>query len=208
MSVKYVMGSALLLGVLASTACNRGEESDEPFAGVGARPDVLPVMLNKDLPFRYPAALYAKKVQANVTLRVFIDKEGIVVAESTHVAESSNIPSLDSAAVRGSSELRFIPAKTRGEAVPVSILFPVYFRHPGAPPLPGDTILKKPGLSISPATAPEAPPAAPVTTAAARTDTAVRATPKASSTKKASTPTKKTTTKKAAPKKTTTKKKS
>jgi len=207
MSVKYAIGAALLLGVLASTACNRGEESDEPFAGVGARPDVLPVMLNKDLPFRYPAALYAKKVQANVTLRVFIDKEGIVVAESTHVAESSNIPSLDSAAVRGSSELRFIPAKTRGEAVPVSILFPVYFRHPGAPPLPGDTILKKPGLSISPATAPEAPPAAPVSTTTARTDTAVRSAPKAASTKKASTPTRKTTTKKAAPKKTTTKKK-
>lgn len=209
MSVKYVIGSALLVGVLASTACNRGEESDEPFSGVGARPDVLPVMLNKDLPFRYPAALYAKKVQANVTLRVFIDQEGIVVAESTHVAESSNIPSLDSAAVRGSSELRFIPAKTRGEAVPVSILFPVYFRHPGAPPLPGDTILKKPGLSISPATAPEAPPPppAPVSTAATRTDTAVRSAPKASTAKKVSTPTKKTTTQKAAPKKTTTKKK-
>src|SRR5688500_9967524 len=169
MSVKYVMGSALLLGVLASTACDRGEESDEPVSGVGARPDVLPVMLNEDLPFRYPAALYAKKVQANVTLRVFIDKEGQVVAESTHVAESSTFPSLDSAAVRGSSELRFIPAKTRGEAVPVSILFPVYFRHPGAPPLPGDTILKKPGLSISPATAPvapESPPAATVSAAA------------------------------------------
>lgn len=184
MSVKYAVGAALLLGVLASTACNRGEESDEPFSGVGARPDVLPVMLNKDLPFRYPAALYAKKVQANVTLRVFIDKEGVVVAESTHVAESSNIPSLDSAAVRGSSELRFIPAKTRGEAVPVSILFPVYFRHPGAPPLPGDTILKKPGLSISPATAPAAPPTAPVSTAATRIDTAVRSAMKASSAKK------------------------
>lgn len=205
--MKYAVGAALLLGVLASTGCNRGEESDEPFSGVGARPDVLPVMLNKDLPFRYPAALYAKKVQANVTLRVFIDKEGQVVAESTHVAESSTFPSLDSAAVRGSSELRFIPAKTRGEAVPVSILFPVYFRHPGAPPLPGDTILKKPGISITPASPSTAPVAAPVSTTAARTDTAVKSAPKASSAKKASTPTKKTTTKKAAPKKTTTKKK-
>ena len=104
-------------------------------------------MLNKDLPFRYPTSLYAKKVQANVTLRVFIDKEGQVVSESTHVAESSGIPSLDSAAVKGSSELRFIPAKTRGEPVPVSILFPVYFRHPEAPPLPGDTILRKTGAA-------------------------------------------------------------
>lgn len=110
---------------------------------VGPRPDELPTMLNKELPFRYPPSLYARKVQANVTLRVFIDKEGQVVAESTHVAESSGHASLDSAAVRGSGELRFIPARTRGSAVPVSILFPVYFRHPEVPPLPGDTILKK-----------------------------------------------------------------
>jgi TonB family protein len=136
----------VIIGGLVSVSCSKGE-ADQPFSGVGARPDVLPVMLNKDLPFRYPASLYAKKVQANVTLRVFIDKEGQVVSESTHVAESSGIPSLDSAAVRGSSELRFIPAKTRNEAVPVSILFPVYFRHPDALPLPGDTILKKTGAA-------------------------------------------------------------
>lgn len=127
--------------------CSKSSEADKPFSGVGARPDILPVMLNKDLPFRYPPSLYAKKVQANVTLRVFIDKEGQVVTESTHVAESSGIPSLDSAAVKGSNELRFIPAKTRGEPVPVSILFPVYFRHPDAPPLPGDTILRKTGAA-------------------------------------------------------------
>lgn len=145
-----VLGTMLIAG-LVSIGCNKDGESDQPFSGVGARPDVLPVMLNKDLPFRYPPSLYAKKVQANVTLRVFIDKEGQVVGESTHVAESSGIPSLDSAAVRGSGELRFIPAKTRGEAVPVSILFPVYFRHPEASPLPGDTILKRTGASAIPA---------------------------------------------------------
>lgn len=141
-----VLGTMLLTG-LVSFGCNKGGGADQPFSGVGARPDVLPVMLNKELPFRYPVSLYAKKVQANVTLRVFIDKEGQVVGESTHVAESSGIPSLDSAAVRGSAELRFIPAKTRGEAVPVSILFPVYFRHPEASPLPGDTILRKTGAA-------------------------------------------------------------
>jgi len=137
--------------------CNKGSDADQSFSGVGARPDILPVMLNKDLPFRYPVSLYAKKVQANVTLRVFIDKEGQVVAESTHVAETSGIPSLDSAAVKGSGELRFIPAKTRGEAVPVSILFPVYFRHPDAAPLPGDTILGKSAATpvATPAPAPK-----------------------------------------------------
>jgi TonB family protein len=138
---------AVVIAGVVSMGCSKGGEGDQQFSGVGARPDILPVMLNKDLPFRYPTSLYAKKVQANVTLRVFIDKEGQVVSESTKVAESSGIPSLDSAAVRGSSELRFIPAKTRGEPVPVSILFPVYFRHPEAPPLPGDTILRKTGVA-------------------------------------------------------------
>ncbi len=126
------------------TGCKRGDDSAGTISEVGPRPDELPTMLNKELPFRYPPSLYARKVQANVTLRVFIDKEGLVVAESTHVAESSGHASLDSAAVRGSSELRFIPARTRGSSIPVSILFPVYFRHPEASPLPGDTILKKP----------------------------------------------------------------
>lgn len=131
------------LSAAAITACSKEGQGGDAFSGVGPRPDVLPVMLNKELPFKYPPSLYSKKVQANVTLRVFIDKEGQIVSESTHVAETSGYPPLDSAAVRGSGDLRFIPAKTRGQAVPVSILFPVYFRHPEAPPLPGDTILKK-----------------------------------------------------------------
>ena len=133
--------AAMLTLMLA--ACQKPGEDGDALSGVGPRPDVLPVMLNKELPFKYPPSLYAKKIQANVTLRIFIDKEGQIVAESTHVAESSGFPALDSAAVRGSGELRFIPAKTRSLPVPVSILFPVYFRHPEAPPLPGDTVLKK-----------------------------------------------------------------
>lgn len=128
-----------------ATGCQKDAGSSESYPGIGPRPDVLPVMLNKELPFRYPPSLYTKKIQANVTLRVFIDKEGSIVPESTHVAETSGFAPMDSAAVKGSNELRFIPAKTRGQAVNVSILFPVYFRHPEAPSLPGDTILKKSG---------------------------------------------------------------
>lgn len=107
------------------------------------RPDEAPKMVNKELPFHYPPALYARRVQGNVTLRLFIDRDGRVSPESTQVVESSGYASFDSAAIRGSQELKFVPAKTRGEAQPVMILFPVYFRFPGAPPLPGDTILKK-----------------------------------------------------------------
>ena len=111
-------------------------------AGV-TRPDEPPKMVNKELPFHYPPALFAKRVQGNVTLRLFIDRDGRVSPESTQVVESSGYASFDSAAIRGSQELKFVPAKLRGEPQSVTILFPVYFRFPGAPPLPGDTILQK-----------------------------------------------------------------
>lgn len=100
----------------------------------------MPAVANTDLPFRYPAALYAQKVQGNVTLRLFIDREGRVAPESTRVEEQSGNASLDSAATAGASALRFSPAKSKGEPIPVTILFPVYFRHPEARPFPGDSV--------------------------------------------------------------------
>ena len=109
----------------------------------GSRPDDLPVMLNDEPPFRYPAPLYAQKVQGNVTLRIFIDQHGRVRPESTRVMESSGYASLDSSAVTGSQELRVTPARVNGEPMAVSILFPVFFRHPQASPLPGDTVLRR-----------------------------------------------------------------
>src|SRR5437588_9826638 len=129
-----------LLSIIA--ACKKGEGST-PFQTVGRQPDVAPVMLNKELPFRYPPALYAQKVQGNVTLRIFIDSNGAIVPDSTRIAETSGFTALDSAAMKGSRELKFEPAKTLGQPVPVSILLPVYFRHPDAPPLAGDSVIIK-----------------------------------------------------------------
>ena len=135
--------SFVVLLVVFAAACNRGEGSNLPFQTVGKQPDVAPVMLNKELPFRYPPALYAQKVQGNVTLRIYIDREGGIVGDSTRVAETSGFNALDSAAMKGSRDLKFVPAKTQGQAVPVSILLPVFFRHPDAPPLAGDSIIKR-----------------------------------------------------------------
>lgn len=135
---------AAQLGALV--ACVDKEQSDKLMKGFEAgaqHPDEAPRMLNKELPFHYPPTLFAQKVQGNVTLRLFVDRDGRVRPESTQVVETSGYTAFDSAAVRGSQELRFVPAKTRGEPQSVTILFPVYFRYPGAPPLPGDTILKK-----------------------------------------------------------------
>jgi protein TonB len=136
---------AALVLVLASG--DSGSQRGRSFADVlprRGRPDELPVMLNEEPPFRYPAPLYAQKVQGNVTLRIFVDRHGRVRPESTRVEESSGYASLDSSAVTGSQDLRFVPAKLNGEPMAVSILFPVFFRHPEATPLPGDTVLRRP----------------------------------------------------------------
>ena len=110
------------------------------------KPDVLPRMRNAQLPFRYPRDLYERKVQGNVTLRIFIDSAGRVHPESTMVVEPSGYPALDSAAVAGVPLVDFTPATLRGAPMAVTILFPVFFRHPEAAALPGDTVLKKKGL--------------------------------------------------------------
>jgi TonB family protein len=144
-------------------------------------------MLNKELPFRYPPALYAQKVQGNVTLRIFIDSDGQIVADSTRVAETSGFNALDSAAMKGSRDLKFEPAKTQGRPVPVSILLPVFFRHPDAPPLAGDSVLKRDST-------------------AAGTVPAAADTVKTDTTKAAAAPAKKTTTKAPARRSTTTRK--
>jgi protein TonB len=146
--------AALLLITFAG--CKKGDGSGMPFQTIGRQPDIAPVMLNKELPFRYPPALYAQKVQGNVTLRIFIDSDGSIVPDSTRIAETSGFTALDSAAMKGSRDLRFEPAKTQGQPVPVSILLPVYFRHPDAPPLAGDSIIKRDSTATSSAPAAEA----------------------------------------------------
>jgi protein TonB len=141
--------------LIALAACKKGEGSGLPFQTVGRQPDEAPVMLNKELPFRYPPALYAQKVQGNVTLRIFIDREGTIVPDSTRIAETSGFTALDSAAMKGSRDLKFEPAKTQGQPVPVSILLPVYFRHPDAPPLAGDSVIARDTTASSTVSAPE-----------------------------------------------------
>jgi protein TonB len=133
---------ALLLAACGSGG-ERAQEMAQAITPGGDRPDEPPAMLNREPPFRYPTALYERKVQGNVTLHLWIDADGQVRPESTRVEESSGFAPLDSAAVKGSQELRFTPAKRRGEPMATAILFPVFFRHPEASPLPGDTVLKR-----------------------------------------------------------------
>jgi TonB family protein len=144
------MTRSALSALIPALVLGCGKDSATPerkSAPSSPRPDELPTLVSGALPFKYPAALYARKVQGNVTLRLFVDRDGRVLSDSTRVDETSGFAELDSAALHGAGELHFVPAKLHGDAVPVSILFPVYFRHPEARALPGDTILHtgKPG---------------------------------------------------------------
>ena len=130
--------------VIGAPGCIDKNDAKKVIAALqsGLVPDSLPVMQNHELPFKYPPELYAQKVQGNVTLRIHIDAAGAVRPESTTVMESSGYPALDSAAVSGARVLHFKPAYAKGAPLAISVLFPVYFRHPDASPLPGDTVLK------------------------------------------------------------------
>jgi TonB family protein len=144
---------AVLLLLAGLTGCVTKDDAKAAIQALaqsrGDIPDELPVMQNRELPFKYPQTLYKRRVQGNVVLRIFIDSTGLVHPESTTVVEattipavdSSALPALDSAALAGSRQLLFTPAKLRGRPVPVTIKFPVYFRHPKAAPPAGDSIL-------------------------------------------------------------------
>jgi TonB family protein len=140
----------LVLVLMAASGCTEKDSTQKMAQALqvgSAHPDEVPKVINTELPFRYPAALYARRIQGNVTLRLYVDRDGQVRTDSTRIEESSGYAGLDSAAVKGSQELRFVPAKLRGEPMATTVLFPVYFRHPEAHALPGDTILNKRGLA-------------------------------------------------------------
>lgn len=110
----------LLLGLLP--ACG-GEAGRTPAAEE-------PALLTTELPFRYPPALYAQRIEGDVELRLFVDSLGLVVPESTSVAEPSAHAEFDSAAVTGAPFLEFRPARVDGARVGRSVVLPVKFRLP------------------------------------------------------------------------------
>jgi periplasmic protein TonB len=131
--------AATFATMMAGTfACGGSEPPPDPQAAQLAPPPEAeaPVALNPDVPIAYPAALFEQHIEGEVVLRLFTDSTGRLIPESTRVAESSNYPALDSAALAGSARLRFAPGKRRGVAVATTFLQPVEFHHPGsgAPP--------------------------------------------------------------------------
>lgn len=110
---------------LSLTACGTGEVAPPEEAAAGASGP--PTLLNEELPVHYPGTLWARGVEGEVTLRLYVDSAGTVVADSTRLESSSGEAQLDSAALRGVPEMRFSPGMHRGRPVAATLLVPVLF---------------------------------------------------------------------------------
>ena len=113
-----------------AVACGRSAETGD---GAARRGVEMPVAINSESPFQYPADLFDQGVEGEVRLRLFVDARGRVVPESTRVSSSSGTPALDTAAVRGAVELRFAPGSRDGAPTGMAFYQPVIFRRLSAP---------------------------------------------------------------------------
>ncbi len=123
--------------LLFAIACGGDASSNRADSTAAAVQSDVPVAINGESPFQYPAELYDQGVEGEVRLRLYVDSAGVVHPESTRVASSSGTPALDSAAVRGAAQLRFAPAHRRGESVSMTFYQPVIFRRRAAAGPPG-----------------------------------------------------------------------
>lgn len=145
--------AVVLIGIVA---CRGSSHKPDAQGDQALAPESeAPVALNPEIPIAYPPALFERKIEGDVTLRLFVDSTGKLVRESTRVAEPSGYAALDSAAVAGAAALRFAPAKRHGVPVATEFLQPVEFRQVGT--------TATGAVTLPPATPPAAaPPPAPV----------------------------------------------
>ncbi|HEX9755081.1 MAG TPA: energy transducer TonB [Gemmatimonadales bacterium] len=126
---------------LALLACGRRADDPPPDAPPNPGPrDQPPVPLDANPPVEYPPALYAQGVSGTVVLRLFVDEQGTIVADSTRIEESSGHAVLDSAAVAAVPRLRYAPALRSGRPVAAPFRQPIDFRHPSGVDTAGGTV--------------------------------------------------------------------
>jgi TonB family protein len=135
MTAAVILWTTVLVLVLALMACERKDDGTMRLLDRDAAPPVRPaedppVAINSVSPVRYPPALLQQGIEGSVLLRLYVDSAGVVMPDSTRIAESSGYPALDSAALTGARELRFSPALLQGRPVAAPFLQPVQFRNP------------------------------------------------------------------------------
>jgi protein TonB len=106
--------SAVLLAFAALAACER-----EPVAETAPRQLTPP-------PFQYPEELWDAGVQGKTVLSIRVNEQGTV--DSVKVDTTSGHKGFDSAAVAGTTELRFAPATRGGAPVARWVVLPVEFQ--------------------------------------------------------------------------------
>lgn len=103
----------LLASVVLAAGCidqSGAQKAIDAMLPSGARPEVMPRLLNRESPFVYPRALYERRVTGDVVLRLWIDTSGTVVRDSNRVQEHAKEAAFDSAAMAGAGALSFSPA--------------------------------------------------------------------------------------------------
>ena len=120
----------LFAAAALAIACSGGEAQPAADSLAGGASLRAPVALDPVPAIAYPEGLADTAPAVTVRLRLFVDEEGHVIADSTRVAESSGVAALDSAAVEGAPRIRYAPALKDGEPVAAAFVQPVEFRRP------------------------------------------------------------------------------
>ena len=81
--------------------------------------------LNNPAPF-YPAAAKRKSIQGKVLIDVVVKTDG--TAAQVQIARSSGYGDLDEAAIDAIKQWRFIPAKSKGQAIQANVIVPIEFK--------------------------------------------------------------------------------
>ncbi|MBI4419866.1 MAG: energy transducer TonB [Gemmatimonadetes bacterium] len=118
---------ALLTGCRERPAASSGAAVSDSAPPPAFEP---PVVTNAESPVHYPPVQFQQNVEGTVLLRLFVDSLGRLAPESTRVAEASGVASLDSAALAGVRDMKFVPAQRNGRPVAASFLQPIHFRRP------------------------------------------------------------------------------
>ncbi len=104
------------------SACHR---SAKPTADV-----VPPTLISGQSSIPYPPDLFARHIEGEVLLYLFIDSSGTVVRDSVRVARSSGQASFDAAALEAATRLHFSPARRGPAAFGAPIQIPIRFTRP------------------------------------------------------------------------------
>jgi TonB family protein len=108
--------------LVAVAACHRDRPADA---------DIAPATrIDGKLEIPYPPELFAKRIQGEALLYLYVDSTGAVVNDSSRIAKTSGQAAFDAAALEAAPHLRFTPAHRGTVPVAAPIQVPIKFTLP------------------------------------------------------------------------------